>query len=159
MAATRLSEARLRTVLPGRLLLPLPALFAACGMSVALSTGSMAAAMVGFAALGAGVALVVPTAFRAAGGGTAIGIVAALGWTGFVSGPPLIGRLAGLIGLTSALWLLPALCIVIAAATLCCGVYRGSPSGVADGRAAPGLRRGGKPGSARADSVPNRRSR
>jgi hypothetical protein len=93
-------------------------------MSAALCTGSPVAAAAGFAALGAGVALVVPTALRAAGGGRAIGTVAALGWTGFVSGPPLIGRIAGWAGLTAALWLLPALCTMIAVATLRCRVFR-----------------------------------
>jgi MFS family permease len=71
-----------------------------------------------------GVALVVPSVFTAAGAatdraksanaGAAIATVGALGWLGFVCGPPVVGHLAELVGLTPTLWLLPAMTLAIA---------------------------------------------
>jgi len=97
-------------------------------MALALTTGTAVTALVGFAALGAGTALVVPTLFSAAarlpGLGTGAGIVtvSTFGWAGFVCGPPLIGGLAGIGGLRAALALIPALTLVIALATTRVGV-------------------------------------
>ena len=52
-------------------------------------------------------ALLVPTVFSAAysasSAGSAISIVAATGWLGYLLSPPLIGHLAGSIGLAAAL--------------------------------------------------------
>jgi hypothetical protein len=104
-------------------------------MAVALTTGTAVTGLVGFAALGAGTALVVPTLFSAAarlpGLGTGAGIVAVstFGWAGFVCGPPLIGGLAGIGGLRAALALIPALTLVIALATTRVGVLSGITSG------------------------------
>jgi hypothetical protein len=49
--------------------------------------------------------------------GTAVATAAACGWAGFVCGPPLIGRLASLASLPTALFLLPALTGFIVIAT------------------------------------------
>ena len=63
-----------------------------------------------------------PTVFSAAGrlpglpAGVAIATGSALGWIGFVCGPPLIGQLASITGLRTALAVLPALALRVAAA-------------------------------------------
>jgi MFS family permease len=78
------------------------------------------ATMVGFAALGVGVACVVPAVFSAAGrapgmhAGTGVATVAGCGWAGYVCGPPLIGALASVLSLRTALGLLPLLTAFIA---------------------------------------------
>jgi hypothetical protein len=102
---------------------PLLAALATAGMALALATGAAATALVEFAALGAGISLVVPALFSAAarlpvlGPGAGITAVATFGWAGFVCGPPLIGGLAGIGGLRAALTVIPALTLVIALAT------------------------------------------
>ncbi|WP_156687742.1 MFS transporter [Mycobacterium sp. Marseille-P9652] len=120
MVVTRLGALRLHARMPSRRLLPALALVAVAGMSVALVTGSAVAGVLGFAALGAGVALLVPTAFSAAysatEAGSAIALVAATGWIGYLLGPPLIGHLAGAAGLAAALVTLPVMMSVVAIA-------------------------------------------
>jgi MFS family permease len=78
-------------------------------LALALVIAQPAAAIIGFAALGAGLAAVVPSVFRAAGTvpGTSAsqGIAAAsvIGYLGLVSGPPIIGAVAEGVGLPLAL--------------------------------------------------------
>jgi hypothetical protein len=78
-------------------------------------------ALLGFAALGAGLAAVIPVVFRAAGStpgiapGMALAAVSSTGYLGFVAGPPLIGSVAEAIGLPAALIILVALGLVVAA--------------------------------------------
>jgi fucose permease len=121
MVAVRLSGDYLLRRYRARTLLPVLAAVASVGMAAALPVGHPVAALVGYACLGAGVALIVPSAFSAAGRlpgvrpGTGVAAVSAIGWFGFVGGPPLIGRLASLITLPAAL-ALPVLCAVIAVA-------------------------------------------
>jgi predicted MFS family arabinose efflux permease len=121
MGCVRLTGTRLLRRYRSERLLPLLALLASIGMAAALASGSGALGLAGFACLGAGTALVVPTVFSAAGRlpgpspGVAIATVSALGWVGFVCGPPLIGQLASLTGLRTALALLPTLTLVVAA--------------------------------------------
>lgn len=123
MAVVRLSGNRLLDRHPAQRLLPMLALIATFGMTAALLSGSAAAGLAGFAALGVGTALVIPIVFSSAGRlpglapGAGIATVSAFGWTGFVCGPPLIGQLAGAFGLSAALAVLPALTLLIAAAT------------------------------------------
>jgi Major Facilitator Superfamily len=120
MTTVRLSGSKLLARLPARRLVPVFASLATVGMTVALITGTAPAALVGFGCLGVGMALVVPLAFTAAGqlpnlpSGAGIAAVSALGWAGFVCGPPLIGELAQLTGLRTALAVVPVLCVVIA---------------------------------------------
>jgi MFS family permease len=91
---------------------------AALGFGIALVASSPAAALVGFACLGAGMSSVVPIVFRAAGhvpgiaSGVSLSAVASIGYLGFVAGPPAIGGLAELVGLPAALGVL----VVLAAA-------------------------------------------
>ena len=122
MVTMRLCGPILQTRIPNRTLLPLLALVPVAGMTTALLTSSPIVGLLGFASLGIGLALIVPTAFSAAGtastegsnAGPAIAIVAALGWTGYVTGPPLIGHLADALSLPAALAVLPALILAIA---------------------------------------------
>ena len=86
-------------------------MLAASGLTLALVVGSTAAALLGFAAMGAGLGVVVPVLFRAAGStpgvSASVGIaaVSTIGWLGFLAGPPAIGFAAGAVGLRTALGL------------------------------------------------------
>jgi MFS family permease len=125
MLTVRLSGNRLLTRFRSDRLLPTLAMVATVGFAVALLIAQPAAALLGFACLGIGLASVVPAVFSAAGRipglhpGTAVATASACGWTGFVCGPPLIGHLASVASLPTALALLPVLAafIVIGTAT------------------------------------------
>ncbi|MCV7075676.1 MFS transporter [Mycobacterium szulgai] len=123
MVVTRLGAIRLHARVSSRRLLPALALLAVVGMSVMLATAHPVISVIGFACLGAGVALLVPTAFSAAysasSAGSAIAIVAATGWVGYLLGPPLIGRLSGYFGLPAALVTIPVTISIAGIAILC----------------------------------------
>jgi hypothetical protein len=93
------------------------------------------AGIAGFACLGIGLSLIVPTVFSAAGRlpglnpGTAIATVSAFGWFGFVCGPPLIGQLASVTSLSLALGVIPVLTTGIVLATALSPALRDSRSG------------------------------
>lgn len=99
---------------------------AAAGLLLALITAHPYAAVLGFAAVGAGFATVIPQVFSAAGRvketspGLALAAVTTLGYGGFLLGPPLIGFVAEGIGLRGALGLvvLTSMCAVALAAAL-----------------------------------------
>ena len=82
---------------------------AASGITLALAIGSSPAALVGFAAMGGGLGVVVPVLFRTAGStpgvaaGGGIAAVSTLGWLGFLVGPAAIGFASAIVGLRSAL--------------------------------------------------------
>lgn len=82
---------------------------AAGGFALALVVATPVAAIAGFACLGAGMSGVVPIVFRSAGhvGGMApqlgLAAVSSTGYLGFMVGPPVIGGIAELVGLPSAL--------------------------------------------------------
>jgi MFS family permease len=123
MVVTRFGALRLRLRVSSRQLLPALALLAAVGMSVTLATANPVVSVIGFASLGAGVALLVPTAFSAAysasSAGSAIAIVATTGCVGYLLGPPLIGQLAGLVGLPAALITIPVMLSIAAIVIRC----------------------------------------
>ncbi|GLE50953.1 hypothetical protein ATCCBAA256_05380 [Mycobacterium montefiorense] len=127
MVVTRLGATRLQARFSARRLLPVLALFAAITMSVTLVVANPVVSVIGFACLGAGVALLVPTAFSAAysagNAGSAIAIVAAGGWLGYLLGPPLIGHLADRIGLPGALVTIPVMVSVAAIAIRCTSAF------------------------------------
>jgi hypothetical protein len=106
-------------------------LLASGGIGVALVVGHPAAAIAGFALLGAGVAPVVPVVFRAGGstpgvpGSQGIATVAWLGYLGFLAGPPVIGLTADAIGLPGALGIV---CGTTAAVALLAGATRTVPA-------------------------------
>lgn len=124
MVSVRLAGDRLLLLYPARVLLPALAAIATVGMALALALGTPPAALAGLATLGLGLGLVVPVAFSAAGRltaiptGSAIAAVSAIGWIGFVGGPPLIGRVADLVTLPAALALVPVMTAAIAALAL-----------------------------------------
>jgi hypothetical protein len=78
---------------------------AALGFAGGLAAGTVPGAIAGFAALGLGLAGVVPTLFRAGAEqpgvstGPALAAVSSLGYLGFLAGPPIIGGLAQLTSL------------------------------------------------------------
>ena len=85
---------------------------AAGGFAAGLAIGTPEAAIAGFAALGFGLAGVVPTLFRSGAEepgvstGPALAAVSSLGYLGFLAGPPLIGGVAQLTSLRLACGLL-----------------------------------------------------
>jgi MFS family permease len=127
MVVTRFGAVRLHARVSSRVLLPALALLAVVAMSVTLAAANPIVSVVGFAGLGAGVALLVPTAFSAAysagGAGSAIAIVAATGWVGYLLGPPLIGHLAGRVGLSWALVTIPVMVAVAGIAIRCTSAF------------------------------------
>jgi fucose permease len=124
MVTIRLSGNRLLTRYRPDRLLPTLAAVATAGFAAALLAGQPPAALLGFGALGIGLASVVPAVFSAAGRipglapGTAVATASACGWAGFVCGPPVIGRLAAWTSLPVALGLLPVLTAFLVAGTL-----------------------------------------
>ncbi|MEP6954895.1 MAG: MFS transporter [Solirubrobacteraceae bacterium] len=82
---------------------------AAGGFALALLASTPLAAIGGFACLGAGMSGIVPIVFRAAGQvpgmapQLALAAVSSTGYLGFMVGPPVIGAIAELVGLPSAL--------------------------------------------------------
>ena len=122
MVMVRLSGNRLLARFPIRRLLPVLTGFAAIAFTVGILAGSGVSVIAGFACLGIGLALVIPSVNSASGRlpggtGTAIAMVSAFGWAGFVFGPPVIGQIASATSLTVALLLLPVLTALIAVAT------------------------------------------
>jgi MFS family permease len=97
------------------------ATLAATGLALGLAVPATAAAIVGFALLGAGLAPVVPTVFSAAGnmrarsGRSALAAVVTISYLGSILGPALIGLVTSLVGLRAALGI-PVLLALVAAA-------------------------------------------
>lgn len=119
MVAGRLSGDRLAVRFGPVALTRVGGLLAAGSLTVALLIGNPVAAIIGFAGMGAGLAVVVPTVFRAAGSHPkvppAIGLasVSMIGYFGFLIGPPLIGSAGDLIGLPKALGLVALITVAI----------------------------------------------
>jgi MFS family permease len=121
MTLGRLAGDRLVAYAGSVRLVRLGGLVAAVGFGAALALSAPAAALVGFACLGAGMSSVIPIVFRAAGqvdgiaSGVSLSAVSSIGYLGFVAGPPAIGGLAELVGLPTALAVLVALAAAVAA--------------------------------------------
>jgi MFS family permease len=135
MVIMRLMGSRLLTRLSPRRLLPALAGVGAAGFVGGLLGGISVTVIAGFACLGVGLALVIPSVNSAAGRlpgisqGTAIAMVSACGWAGFVFGPPIIGELASASSLTAALVILPVLTACIAVAIGRARALHVTPSG------------------------------
>ena len=92
---------------------------ATVGLGLALAIGSVPVGILGFAAMGAGLGVVVPVLFRAAAStptvSASVGLaaVSTIGWFGFLAGPPAIGFAASAVGLRAALGI-----VVVATLTL-----------------------------------------
>jgi MFS family permease len=123
MVLVRLSGNRVLTRLRVQTALPLLAVIAAAGFTAGLASGRDLTAIAGFAFLGIGLGLVVPTVNSAAGrlpglsAGATIASVSACGWAGFVVGPPVIGELASATSLPVALGVIPVLVVFMAVAS------------------------------------------
>ncbi len=104
MTASRITGDRLERRLGPVSLARGGSVIAAAGLGLALAVGTSTAALAGFAAMGAGLGVVVPVLFRAAGStpgvpaGVGIAAVSTIGWLGFLTGPPTIGFAAGIGG-------------------------------------------------------------
>jgi len=95
-------------------------LLAFAGLALALTTGSAAIAIAGFALMGAGLAGLFPLALSAAGeidgpAAPALAAVATSGYGAFIAGPALIGLISEATSLPLAMSLVGALCLVAAA--------------------------------------------
>ena len=114
MVASRLAGDRLNERVGPAALARGGGLVAAAGLAAALLLGTAPAALAGFAAMGAGLGVVVPVLFRTAGStpgvqsGVGIAAVSTLGFLGFLAGPPAIGITADAVGLRAALGLVVA---------------------------------------------------
>ncbi len=121
MALGRLVADRLTVRWGGPGILLRCGVLASAGVGLALAAGEPAAAIAGFAVLGAGVAPIVPTVFRAGGttpgvpAGQGIAMVSRLGYFGFLAGPPIIGFAAEAVGLSVALAVVPVLLLAVSA--------------------------------------------
>ena len=118
MTAGRLAGDRLTTRAGPVRLARAAGLAAAGGLALALLTDDALVAVVGFACLGAGLSVVVPTVYRAAGAstgspGAGIAAVSTVGYGAFLIGPVAIGFLADATSLRAALWLVVALLALI----------------------------------------------
>lgn len=93
----------------------------AAGIGLALALPYPVTAALGFLVAGMGMANVVPLLFSAAGRvpgvppAAGVAMAATMGYGAFLTGPPLIGFLAGLLGLRLAM-LVPLLCALVIAA-------------------------------------------
>lgn len=88
---------------------------AAAGLAFALLSGGVTAALVGFACVGLGCAAVTPCVYVAAAkqGSEALALVAAMGTTGLLAGPPLIGFVASSSSLVWGLGVVAAAAVVV----------------------------------------------
>ncbi|MEU9595509.1 MFS transporter [Streptomyces sp. NPDC048109] len=110
---------------------------AGTGLAVALVSGGVAPALAGFACMGLGIAAVTPCVYAAAArqGSDALTLVAAMGTTGLLAGPPLIGFIAGASDLA---WGMGAVAASAGAVALCSTRIRWTaPAPVAPSEATP----------------------
>ena len=99
---------------------------AAVGLVFALVSGGVVPALIGFACVGLGVAAVTPCIYVAAAkqGSEALALVAAMGTTGLLAGPPFIGFVANASSLVGGLAVVAAASVVVA---LCSTQIRWTP--------------------------------
>ncbi|MFD8810549.1 MFS transporter [Streptomyces sp. NPDC059627] len=101
---------------------------AAAGLAFALLSGGVAAALVGFACVGLGCAAVTPCVYVAAAkqGSQALALVAAMGTTGLLAGPPVIGFVASSSSLVWGFGVVAAAAVVV---SLCSTRIQWTPAG------------------------------
>jgi MFS family permease len=120
MLVSRLAGDRVVQRVGQRAFLGGSSLVAAAGVGLAVGVGTPAAAFAGFALLGLGSGCVAPTVYGLAGNqphlsaGEGVAVAALAQWPAFLLGPPVIGALAGAVGLRSALLLLVLTSLTIA---------------------------------------------
>jgi len=115
MAAGRLAGDRATAALGAPRLVRSGALLGAAGLALAVASARPAPVLAGLVLAGLGLAALFPVALRAAGDAASVAAVSTLGYVAFLTGPPLIGGLAELLGLRTAL-LVPVACCLAAAA-------------------------------------------
>lgn len=121
MAVSRLVGDRMTELLGAGRLVTLGALLGIGGLGMALGLNQAAPTIVGFTMLGLGLGAIVPITLRAGGSqpgispGFGIAAVSTMGYAGMLTGPPIIGTVAGLVGLRAALAMVVALLAVLAA--------------------------------------------
>jgi len=129
MAFVRLAGDRLANRLGPVRLVRVSASIAACCFAAALIVGRVWAGLLGFAALGAGLAFIVPLVFTASSqlgrAGPNLAFVTSCGYAGMLAGPGLIGGLAKAFGLPGALGVI-VVCSALAVALT--GVVRPRPA-------------------------------
>lgn len=110
----------------GRVVL-LGSALAAAGLAFTLVGGGVVTALVGFACVGLGCAAVTPCVYVAAAkkGSDALALVAAMGTTGLLAGPPLIGFVANA---SSLVWGLALVAAAAAVVSLCSTRIRWTPA-------------------------------
>ncbi len=112
MTLSRTAGDRLVNRMGQRLFVRLSELSVAVGFGATLFIGTPTAAFIGFALLGLGSGCIVPSVMGLAGNqpglptGQGVSIVSLGQWPAMLIGPPLIGAVAGLIGLRDALFVL-----------------------------------------------------
>jgi MFS family permease len=122
MAFSRIIGDRMTELLGAGRLVTLGAVLGALGLAMALALNMVASAVIGFTMLGLGLGAIVPIALRAGGSqpgispGYGIAAVSTMGYAGMLAGPPIIGTLAGVVGLRSALALIVGLLVFLALA-------------------------------------------
>lgn len=121
MTATRFSGDWLSRQLRGPQILQASGLLIAVGMGCTLCANSFVLAAVGLMLTGAGIANIVPVILSTAardtrmGPGPAISAVSTVGYCGLLTGPPVIGSLAVLVGLRVAMGVIVLAGIIVAA--------------------------------------------
>jgi MFS family permease len=123
MVTFRLAGNRLLDRFTAQRLLPALAALATVMFAVGLAVNDVPVVLIGFAGLGAGLAVVIPVVFSAAGRvpgvhpGTGVALVSACGWGGFMCGPVVIGQIAQATSLRVALIFVPVLTAIITVST------------------------------------------
>ncbi len=121
MASARMAGDRLTEIWGAARLVSWGAALSAIGLGSALIIAQPLPAIVGFGFMGLGLAAINPIALRLGGSqpgiasGVGIAAVATMGYAGGLAGPPLIGSVAGVVGLRSALAIVLVLLLVLAA--------------------------------------------
>ena len=121
MTATRFSGDWLAQRFRPQRILQASGLLIATGMGCTLFAHSFAPAAVGLILTGAGIANIVPVIFTAAGRdtrmgpGPAISAISTIGYCGLLTGPPVIGSLAVVVGLRGAMGVIALAGIIVAA--------------------------------------------
>jgi len=141
MAAGRFAGDRVVGALGAATVLRASGAVAAAGLGLALLIGTPAAAIIGCAMVGLGIANAIPILFSRAGNmpgvdpGLGLAAVATTGYLGFLTGPPLIGLAAHVTTLRSALAIVVAACALIAVYGSAAGAV--TPSGHPETAASP----------------------
>jgi MFS family permease len=134
MAAARFSGDWLAERVSGKNILHGSGLLIAAGLGCTLLSHSWSAAVFGLMLAGTGVANIVPVIWSVAGrdtrmgAGPAISATATIGYCGFLTGPPIIGSLAVMIGLRQAMGVIVLCGIIVAVGPIFFPLQSTSPS-------------------------------